>query len=260
MLNAFLLLFAFVAAQLLAGALSLVTARALSAGVPSAVWQGYSLLLCSVLLIALLRATRLLRGNLFSRGTSARFSPAVRCGVDTLAVVITLCLSLGLSALLRPLALSDFGTVENFSAMCASPLCLLLLCVVGPVTEELVFRAGIIDALRQRGASAQAAGWLSALAFALVHVNPAQAVPAFFLGVLLGEAYLSTGSLRLPVLMHVANNTVAVVLLHFPEVESAAFGHTAAGQIAVGGGLLAADALLICIVKRWVATQSVARG
>lgn len=63
---------------------------------------------------------------------------------------------------------------------------------------------------------------ISAAFFALIHLNPWQAIPAFLIGCLLGYVYYKTGSLKLTMLMHFTNNTFAVVMSHidrFKDVE-----------------------------------------
>ena len=63
---------------------------------------------------------------------------------------------------------------------------------------------------------------VSALLFAVIHANPWQAVPAFALGCLFGYVYYKTGSLWLTMLMHFANNALAVVAMQLtPEEEMA---------------------------------------
>ena len=67
-------------------------------------------------------------------------------------------------------------------------------------------------------------GWaivLSALFFAIIHLNPWQAVPAFVLGCLFGYVYYKTGSLKLTMLMHCVNNTLATLLSRIPGMGEA---------------------------------------
>lgn len=63
-----------------------------------------------------------------------------------------------------------------------------------------------------RGFKPAAAICISALFFAVIHLNPWQAVPAFALGCLFGWVYYKTGSIWLTMIMHCANNTMAVLL------------------------------------------------
>jgi hypothetical protein len=52
-------------------------------------------------------------------------------------------------------------------------------------------------------------------------MNPWQAIPAFILGCIFGYVYYKTGSLKLTMLMHCANNTFAVVLSNIDAFEEA---------------------------------------
>ena len=110
----------------------------------------------------------------------------------------------------------------NFEGMMHNPLCLLLLCFVGPLCEELVFRVGVVRSLYRHNVPGWAAAAIGALAFALVHGNLAQGIPAFIIGFILGIAYLRTGDLRLCLPMHIANNAFAVYCTLFaaPDVLS----------------------------------------
>ena len=62
---------------------------------------------------------------------------------------------------------------------------------------------------------------VSAAFFAIIHMNPWQAIPAFCLGLLFGYVYYKTGSLKLTMLMHCANNTMAALCSRIPEFENA---------------------------------------
>lgn len=62
---------------------------------------------------------------------------------------------------------------------------------------------------------------ISALFFALIHLNPWQALPAFSLGCLFGYVYYRTGSLKLTMLMHLVNNTLALVIGNIDSLEDA---------------------------------------
>ena len=60
---------------------------------------------------------------------------------------------------------------------------------------------------------------ISAAFFAVIHLNPWQAIPAFVLGLLFGLVYYKTGSLKLTMLMHCVNNTMAALLSRVPSLK-----------------------------------------
>lgn len=130
-----------------------------------------------------------------------------------LAIAAVLLLSWGVSAALEPFGLSDDGTTAIFLAQRKNVWCVLLLCVVGPLCEELVFRMGIVRELFLKGCPGLLAAALGALSFAVVHGNWVQGIPAFVVGTLLGLLFLRTGNLRLCLPAHVANNVLALLLL-----------------------------------------------
>lgn len=157
----------------------------------------------------------------------------------------TAVLSVGLSLLLQPLALDDRGATLLFEGMRHNVLCLALLCLVGPVCEELVFRRGVLQGLIAGGWSVRWALPVSAAAFALVHGNLGQMIPAFLIGLLLGWCYLRTGRLRLSVAAHVANNTLGVVLMSVPQAEALTANWGTEACIAAGLPLAAAGTVLV---------------
>ena len=130
-----------------------------------------------------------------------------------LAIAAVLLLSWGVSAALEPFGLSDDGTTAIFLAQRKNVWCVLLLCGVGPLCEELVFRVGIVRQLFLKGCPGLLAAALGALSFAVVHGNWVQGIPAFVVGTLLGLLFLRTGNLRLCLPAHVANNVLALLLL-----------------------------------------------
>lgn len=62
---------------------------------------------------------------------------------------------------------------------------------------------------------------ISAAFFAIIHMNPWQAVPAFVLGCLFGYVYYRTGSLLFTMLMHFTNNTLALVVGQIDSLKDA---------------------------------------
>ena len=83
--------------------------------------------------------------------------------------------------------------------------------VIAPVFEEWMFRKQIIDHIRQYGE--KPAIFLSALAFALFHLNLFQFFYAFGLGLVFGYVYVRTSRLRYSLAMHMMVNFNAAVIL-----------------------------------------------
>ena len=102
---------------------------------------------------------------------------------------------------------------SQFDTIMGTPWGYFIIGLLAPLSEEIVLRGAILKALLQsERLSVWAAVALSALFFALVHMNPAQMPHAFLIGLLLGWMYYRTGSILPGVAYHWANNSVAYVI------------------------------------------------
>ena len=97
---------------------------------------------------------------------------------------------------------------------------LISVSVFAPLFEEWLCRGLVLRGLLQK-TNPVSAILVSSLFFAVLHMNPWQALPAFILGALFGFVYYKTGSLKLTMLMHCVNNTMAVVFSKIPSLEEA---------------------------------------
>ncbi|MEE9558981.1 MAG: CPBP family intramembrane glutamic endopeptidase [Candidatus Brocadiales bacterium] len=84
--------------------------------------------------------------------------------------------------------------------------------LIGPVTEELLFRGFLQPALRDVLGGVKAILFTSFL-FALVHFNLYIFIQIFILGLLLGYLYEKTGTLAAPVAVHILHNSVSLCAL-----------------------------------------------
>lgn len=131
-----------------------------------------------------------------------------------------LLLAHGISFVMIPLGLDDHGTTKQFEGMTNDFWCVLALCIVVPMAEETVFRAGVLRKLREAGCGKWVAIIVTAVAFGLFHGNPLQAIPAVIMGVALGWLYTKTDSIVLCLLAHIANNSLACVEMLFPQFDA----------------------------------------
>ncbi len=88
-------------------------------------------------------------------------------------------------------------------------LFVLVVVLVGPLFEELIFRGAMWRSLRKRGVVTTVL--VTSLAFALYHADPAQAVGVLPLAVFLG-VLRQAGALLPCLLAHAVNNALATVL------------------------------------------------
>ena len=111
---------------------------------------------------------------------------------------------------------------KAMKALLDAPLWITLISVsvFAPFFEEWLCRGMIMRGLLNR-MSPFAAITISAAFFAVIHMNPWQAIPAFILGLLFGFVYYKTGSLKLTMLMHCVNNTMAAIFSRIPAFQDA---------------------------------------
>lgn len=94
-------------------------------------------------------------------------------------------------------------------------LSLLVMAAVPAFCEEFLFRGAILGNLLPFGRGT--AVLVSALAFGLMHQNPAQFLYAFGAGILLGTVYERTGSIWNCVALHFCNNATSVLATALPQ-------------------------------------------
>jgi len=169
-----------------------------------------------------------------------------------MAAALTVCM---MAALFLPTVFSDlllarigFAEVpQDFQSPQNIILGALLIIVIAPFVEELIFRGAILSGL-SRGTGVVKAVFLTALAFMLSHFNPAQSFYQFFVGLVAGFAVVFTGSLAIGIIIHTVNNLIAFImaatplnglinqgLVYLVENPWAAAGVTIAALVVFGG-------------------------
>lgn len=165
-------------------------------------------------MLALTLAYRRLRGG---PHVVARFSAR---GLDPLPLLWGLVVMLACGVVLEPLLQwldFDFWPMPDLGR---GIWALLASVVAAPLFEELLCRGVVLESLRARY-GVQAAWIGSSLFFAVIHMQPVQALNAFVLGLLFGFLYLQTRSLWPSLLLHAFNNALALLLMwsEFPGAK-----------------------------------------
>ncbi len=160
----------------------------------------------------------------------------------------------------------DLVGADTFKEIMYHPAGLLTIVFLGPLSEELLFRGGVqtdFANIMQQECKNRFSTYLplilSALIFAIIHLNPAQMPAAFILGFVLGFAYWWTGSLLAPICIHVFNNALAC-LLFFLSPDNDSFIHFIGGPTEAGGIVLVslvALGLIIWQMYRLSSTKSI---
>lgn len=105
------------------------------------------------------------------------------------------------------------GTAQNVLerfVFDSNPLKIVVMVILAPVLEELVFRKQIIDRCARYGE--KTAILFSALTFGFFHMNLFQFFYAFGLGLVFAYVYIRTRRLKYPVIMHMIINFMGSVL------------------------------------------------
>jgi len=88
--------------------------------------------------------------------------------------------------------------------------------IAAPLLEEMLCRGIILRGLLQNYPPYWAIA-ISAIFFGAIHLNPWQAIPAFFSALFLGWIYYKTKSLIPCIIIHLTNNLVATSFLFMPR-------------------------------------------
>lgn len=111
---------------------------------------------------------------------------------------------------------------------------LISVSIFAPFFEEWLCRGVVLRGLLKKVGPAWAI-IISALFFAAIHMNLWQAIPAFIMGLVFGYVYYKTGSLKLTMLMHCVNNTLAFAVSRIPSLENAEYFSDVLSPWAFGG-------------------------
>lgn len=169
----------------------------------------FSLTIMATNIIAILICYRPLR---YIRPIKASGFGAIRWQTGLLAIAGGILGGFCLSIMTENIALPD-SMMQMSMAMSKNIWGLLALAIVGPITEELLFREAIEGEMLRRKAHPWTAITISALAFSIVHLNLAQGLYALPLGIMFGIIRYKTGNIILPSLLHILNNSIVALQL-----------------------------------------------
>ena len=131
---------------------------------------------------------------------------------------------------------------------------IILVVIIAPCVEELIFRGFLLSGLRTKF-NKYAAAALCAAAFSLMHMNPEQTVYQFFLGFVCALAAIESGNLLAPIIIHGLSNLIAVLLDFNPIAEyvnrlfSFFSSHVAATVFIALGLALACSAAILFVCR-----------
>ncbi|MGM9748321.1 MAG: lysostaphin resistance A-like protein [Candidatus Cryptobacteroides sp.] len=138
-----------------------------------------------------------------------------------LCIVCTFAISfLGDTSMIFMPAMPQWLEAAMSQIMTDMPIWASFICVAvfAPIFEEWLCRGIILRGLLTK----MKPGWaifISAVFFAVIHLNPWQGIPAMIFGLMSGYIYFKTGSLKLTMLMHFTNNTAALILSQIDSIK-----------------------------------------
>lgn len=163
-------------------------------------------------------------------------------------LLMALAMSLGLNNLIIIGNLSDISdsyqaTMEAFYAS-SLPVQIIVLGILMPMSEELVFRGLLFKRLRERGTYLQSALY-SALVFGFMHMNLVQMIYGFVLGMMLAYFYEKYGSVKAPIAAHIAMNLLSVFATKFELLDWLIEDHMRIGLVTVACAFVASTMFVL---------------
>ena len=140
------------------------------------------------------------------------------------------------------LGLENAGTVFVPGTAAGKVLYVLSAAVIPALMEELLFRGTLLRVMLPLGESF--AVGISGLLFALSHWQPQRFLPVFFVSLVFSEAYLRTGSILAPVILHLLNNLTVIAGMWIREGAGAGAADVfirvlfALGAVSIAAGLV----------------------
>lgn len=104
--------------------------------------------------------------------------------------------------------LTDFQTIPELL------MGILVIGVLAGIGEEMFFRGLVQPKMHLYTGNGHAGVWVTALIFSAIHMQFYGFLPRLFLGGMFGYLYYYSGSLTYPILAHIANNSITVLMVY----------------------------------------------
>lgn len=98
-------------------------------------------------------------------------------------------------------------------------LAFIVIAVIAGVGEELVFRGLLMRKLFLGIKNIHLAIWLAGFIFAVIHFQFYGILPRMMLGVLFGYLYYWTGNIWVPIIAHIFNNGLAIIIMYLYNLK-----------------------------------------
>lgn len=98
-------------------------------------------------------------------------------------------------------------------------LAFIVIAIIAGVGEELVFRGLLMRKLFLGIKNIHVAIWLAGFIFAVIHFQFYGILPRMMLGVLFGYLYYWTGNIWVPIIAHIFNNGLAIIIMYLYNLK-----------------------------------------
>ncbi|MCK4956767.1 MAG: CPBP family intramembrane metalloprotease [Candidatus Cloacimonetes bacterium] len=127
-------------------------------------------------------------------------------------IIIIVSIITQLINIIYPIPESYLKAMENLLTMSDGGLLrtIIIIAVLPGICEEILFRGFIINGFKKRGFLSSIV--ITALLFGIIHLELFKLIPVIIIGIWLGYLVLRTNSLFVPIIAHIINNTLAVLV------------------------------------------------
>jgi membrane protease YdiL (CAAX protease family) len=116
-----------------------------------------------------------------------------------------------------------------------TPILIIVISIIGPILEEIIFRKIIFGTLYQKY-NFWIAAIISSVIFALVHMEPKHTLLYAAVGIIFAFLYIKTKRILVPIIAHVSMNTFVIVMQTiFADQIDKVIKHTDQVQSIIGG-------------------------
>jgi uncharacterized protein len=106
----------------------------------------------------------------------------------------------------------SLNTNQLLNSVKSSPGMIVIICLVCPILEEIIFRKMIYDSLKRK-IGMLAAATVSAFLFSLIHFDFANLLVYVFIGLIFSWIYIKSKSILAPIVAHVLMNSIVLIIL-----------------------------------------------
>lgn len=137
-----------------------------------------------------------------------------------IGISAALCVALNCLIYLSGLLPMDATYQAMMELMYSAPFWVQIIClgILAPVCEELVFRGLIFKRFRAQTGFVRSA-LISTFVFAFIHGNMIQMLYAFIMGMIFAYVYEKYGSVKAPIVAHIAANMISLICTEFNSFE-----------------------------------------